>query len=40
VSTGQDAQADHGDVFLDGDRGDVLDALPDAGVDNLESGVP
>ena len=39
VRTRQDAQADDGHVFLDRDRRDVLDALPDAGVDDLESGV-
>ncbi len=39
VRTGQNAQAHHRHVFLHGDRGDVLDALPDAGVDDLEAGV-
>ena len=39
MGAGQDAQADDGHVFLDGDRCDVFDALPDAGVDHLKAGV-
>src|SRR5262249_50891550 len=39
VRTRQNAQADERDILLQGDRHDVLDALPNPGVDDLESGV-
>ena len=39
VRTGQDRKPHHRNIFLQRDRHDVLDALPDAGVDHLESRV-
>ena len=39
MCTGQDAKAHHGNVFLQCDGRDVLDAPADAGVDDLETGV-
>ena len=39
VGTGQNAQAHDRHVLLHRDRGDVFDALPDARVDHLETGV-
>ncbi len=39
VRTGQDRKSHQGNVFLQRDGHDVLDALPDTGVDDLEARV-
>jgi hypothetical protein len=39
VRTRQDGEADECDVLLQRDRDNVLDALPDTGIDDLEPSV-